>query len=106
MKKEKEFVKKCLDLINKRSRFSSNLYKLNIDISNLDLGEDLIVEGVARLILTYKKDQTDKKLKFINDDIEWWLYENVDKKIYFDKDDFVDVNKIDDYVDYLFSDEC
>lgn len=110
-KQDKEFVKKTLEFIKERSNFVQYLYKLKIDIINLDLGENLMIEAIARIVVSHKKDKNKKwkgktKIQIIKEDIEWWLYENVDKIIYFDMDDKLDINDIDDYIDYLFSDEC
>ncbi len=94
MKKESiinaiSFLKEQSEKITKLSAYGVNLiefdelyYKHLINIISESINEDENVE--------------------IKDWIEWWLYEDVDKIIYCDNQLDVDVNKIEDFIDYIF----
>jgi hypothetical protein len=93
----KEMFCEAIDAIQKEREKSHNLGKA-------------LEEYLADSWVIVKESPTFKMLlkmlkELMHDDvdtIEWWLFEDVEKKIYFD-DTFVDVTKKEDLYDYLVS---
>ena len=91
-----EKFKKIIYIIKNQDKNIRNLYKLGVDIINSDIYENFnkITNILFESILT--KEGVDL--------IDWWLYENVDKKIYDNEDSskiIADLNKIEDLYKYM-----
>lgn len=84
-----------LKKIQNEMKIHSILYKLNIDISNYEG-----LSNVALKILSISINP--KKFTEILDNFEWWLYESVDKKIYYPDGKVVDVTSEKNLIDYIF----
>lgn len=86
---------KALNNIKKESERCHELYKLGVDLSNYEEGiTTSCIEMISILIGTEKEE------------VEWWLFDQVDKIYYFDnmKTKF-DVNKAEDFVDYYLKEK-
>jgi hypothetical protein len=46
--------------------------------------------------------ETEKEFEFTLNEVQWWLYERVDKKYYLSDSD-VDVSKPEDFIDFLLN---
>lgn len=75
------------------------LYHHNIDILDLENGVPLLEKSIA---VTLRKKE-DQKFRYVQDIVGWWLYENVEKIIWYDEDDKRDISDIEVFVDYLIS---
>lgn len=95
---KEEYIKKTLLRIKEYQDNLSNLNKFGIEL--LEYYSPLancLEESIAILLA---KD--DKQFELILDDIQWWLYEGVDKIISFDDGKpSRDLNSVDDYVKWL-----
>ena len=92
---KKEYVKKSLLRIKEYGDKTDALGKIGVNL--IDYNEGLINMVEESIAIVVSEDKFDLVLE----DIQWWLYESVNKIItYGDKK--VDVNNIDNYVDWLF----
>lgn len=87
LQKENQRMRKVVD----------TLYQVNIDIINSVLFDNNYSDLVIRSIAFPFHD-----VKNVIDDIEWWLYEDVDKIITLKDGTEVDVTTLKDYTNYLF----
>ena len=78
----------------------SDIYKYGVDLSNYnDINLNVAIQSVAELICILYNNITIKER--IVGDIEWWIYETVEKKYYVTKDNIkitIDVEKADDFL--------
>lgn len=88
-------ILKQIQIINDKQR---KLYKLGVDIIEISNGIDLLSESIAYLFYNGKNEDD---IKIVNDWVDWWLYESVDKIIYEKDKSEINVNKLEDFVDYL-----
>lgn len=96
IKQKKAAVKKALLEINFQNKRISELYKLGVDLIHLDFQQGRVVDLCCILI-----NPNPKNYLLIKSDIDWWLYENDDKKIY--DGTTIDVTEANDFVKYLFN---
>jgi len=94
----KDHIIKILQQIKIINDKQHKLYKLGVDIIEISNGIDLLSESIAYLFYNGKNEYD---IKVINDWIDWWLYESVDKIIYEKDKSEINVNKLEDFVDYL-----
>lgn len=95
---KKEFVKKALQRIKDQQPKYSALKALGVDVMEL---QDQLINIIEESISVLLSNNDDKKHDLILQDIQWWLYENVDKIISYDENK-VDVNSLDNYVNWMF----
>lgn len=95
---KRRFIKNALTRLRDRQKLLSNLTTLGVDISEFDLPMVSFMEEAISLLCA---GDDEKKFELVLTDIQWWLYESVDKKITY-LSESVDVNHIEDYVTWLF----
>lgn len=66
----------------------------------VDIGRELQKTLIELLCDIFK---IPKNVEHIGNDIEWWLYEGADKKIYYKDGSVLDVNNIKDFYNYLLN---
>jgi len=93
---KKEFTIKALNKIKEIQKIYDSLYKLGVDILELDNAVGLLIESIA---ISYSKDET--QCKKIVDDLSWWLYEDNEKVIYFKNKKSINLEKVEDFVKWL-----
>ena len=96
---KKDFIIKSLNAIKKQSETSLKLYKLGVDLMNLDRGTDLLGESISMM---FSNDQ--KTFKIVDDLVSWWLYEDVNKILYDPENPSIivaDVTDIEDLWKYM-----
>lgn len=91
-----EFTIKSLNKIKDLQERHRKLYKLGVDLIEFETSNDLLVESLAFLW-----SDSNKKKILIEDWINWWLYENVDKVVYLKNGKITDVNSIKDFVNFI-----
>jgi hypothetical protein len=69
------------------------------------MGVDLLdfdntISQLEKSIPTILRKEKDEQYGWIQDLVGWWLYENIEKKIWYD-DIEVNVDKVEDFTDYL-----
>ena len=94
MKKElRTAVIKALAGIKKESDRRDIFYENGIDLINYENGYQIELLNILKVIMEDKYDN-----------ISWWLYENVEKIIYFKDGAERDLTKVEDLMDYLMED--
>lgn len=91
-----EKFKKVISLIQQNDKRVSDLYAIGIDLLNM---EDYVY--TAYRIVLEELFQSDSVL----DTIDWWLYEHVEKYVYYKGDDGeeikLDLTTVEDLYDYI-----
>ena len=88
-------ILKQIKIINDKQH---KLYKLGVDIIEISNGVDLLGDSISYL---FYNGENEADIKIINDWVDWWLYESVNKIVYEKDKTETDLNKIEDFVDYL-----
>lgn len=86
-----------LTKIKQMQKVSRALYKLNVDIANLDTGIELIIRLVSALLAKSEEDAEMEKGY-----IDWWAFEFVKKEITIN-DVVHNVESPEDFVDFLLN---
>lgn len=90
------FAVKTLKRIKEIQQTHYKLKALGIDLIDYENGVDLLEESIA-LMFTKNENDFEKAL----DDVQWWLYENVDKIITLKDKTKVDVNTAEAFINWL-----
>ena len=93
---KKEFAVRTLKRIKEIQQTHHKLKALGIDLIDYENGINLLEESIA---LMFTKDENDFEKAL--DDVQWWLYENVDKIITLKDKTKVDVNTPEAFIDWL-----
>ena len=94
---KKEFAVRTLKRIKEIQQTHHNLKALGIDLIDYENGVNLLEESIA-LMFTENENDFEKALN----DVQWWLYDNVDKVININYNDTkVDVNTPEAFIDWL-----
>lgn len=94
---KKEFAVRTLKRIKEIQQTHHNLKALGIDLIDYENGVNLLEESIA-LMFTTDENNFEKALN----DVQWWLYDNVDKIININYNDTkVDVNTPEAFIDWL-----
>ena len=94
---KKEFAVRTLKRIKEIQQTHHNLKALGIDLIDYENGINLLEESIA-LMFTTDENNFEKALN----DVQWWLYDNVDKIININYNDTkVDVNTPEAFIDWL-----
>lgn len=93
---KKEFAIRTLKRIKEIQATYHKLKALGVDLIDYENGVNLLEESVA---LLFVKDE--KNFEKALNDIQWWLYENVDKIITLGDKSKVDVNTPEAFIDWL-----
>jgi hypothetical protein len=69
------------------------------------MGVDLLdfdntISQLEKSIPTILRKEKDEQYGWIQDLVGWWLYENIEKKIWYDEIE-INVDKVEDFTDYL-----
>jgi hypothetical protein len=97
--KEKEFAVRALLELKDYQDKVNQLYKLKIDLIDFTNPTSLVEEALG---LMFSNDK--ENYKYVLDNIQWWLYDDVDKIIYYGKDHKKEksLKKVEDFVNYLW----
>lgn len=93
---EKEFAVRTLNRIKQIQSTYHKLRDLGVDLINYEDGVNLLEESV---VLLFVKDE--KKFEQALDNVQWWLYESVDKIITLNDKSEVDVNTAEAFIDWF-----
>lgn len=93
---KKEFIIEVLTKIKELNHKVHLLYKLGVNIIDLDLAISTLEKTIPNILVDTKNDS----YKNIEDLVGWWLYESVEKVITVDKEK-VNVESMEDFVDFL-----
>ena len=94
---KKEFAVRTLKRIKEIQQTHHKLKALGIDLIDYENGVNLLEESIA-LMFTTDENNFEKALN----DVQWWLYDNVDKIININYNDTkVDVNTPEAFIDWL-----
>jgi len=93
---KKEFAIKTLKKIKEIQETYHKLKVLGVDLIDYENGVNLLEESVA---LLFVKDE--KNFEKALNDVQWWLYENVDKIITLGDKSKVDVNTPEAFIDWF-----
>ena len=95
----RDYIIEALKKIQEINEKVHTLYQHNVDILDLENGVPLLEKSIA-VVLRKKEDQ---KFRYIQDIVGWWLYENVEKVVWYDEDDKIDLSDIEVFVNYLIN---
>lgn len=87
--------------LNKIKEIEERYYKLKdlgVDLIDFETGINIIEEAVT---IMFSKDK--KEFKLVLDNVQWWLYEDVDKIVYYKNGKTKDLNSIENFINYLDS---
>jgi hypothetical protein len=93
---KKEFAIRTLKRIKEIQETYHKLKAFGVDLVDYENGVNLLEESIA---LLFVKDEENFE-KALNN-VQWWLYENVDKIITPGDGSEVDVNTPEDFIDWL-----
>ena len=93
---KKEFAIRTLKTIKEIQETYHKLKSLGVDLIDYEKGVNLLEESIA---LLFTKDE--KNFEKALNDVQWWLYENVDKIITLGDKSNVDVNTPEAFIDWL-----
>lgn len=96
---KKEYIVKTLNRIKEYQVKNDELAKLGIDTSEYYEGViNLLEESIALLT-----SDTDKRFEANLELIQWWLYDQPNKVFYYDDKSDLDVNKPEDFAEFLLN---
>jgi hypothetical protein len=103
----RDYVIETLKKIKEINEKVHTLYDLGVDIIELETG----ISQLERSISVALRKKEDKKFAYIQDLVGWWLYEDVEKTIWYGNEDQekvdpanvegVDLTDIEKFVDFL-----
>lgn len=93
---KKEFIIEVLTKIKELNHKVHLLYKLGVNIIDLDLAISTLEKTIPVILVDAENDN----YKDINGLVGWWLYENVDKVLTIE-DEKINVENIEDFVNFL-----
>jgi hypothetical protein len=93
---KKEFIIEVLTKIKELNHKVHLLYKLGVNIIDLDLAISTLEKTIPTIIVNEKNDA----YNHVSDLVGWWLYENVDKVITMDEKQ-INVETMEDFVNFL-----
>jgi hypothetical protein len=94
--RKQEFAIQVLTRIREIAEVKTKLLELGVDFHHYEMGVDLLEESIA---LLYSKNETGQDE--ILDLVQWWLYENVERKIKMPDGSFVKVETPKEFIDWL-----
>ena len=93
---KKEFAIRTMKRIKEIQETYHKLNALGVDLIDYENGVNFLEESIA---LLFVKDE--KNFEKALHDVQWWLYESVDKIITLGDKSKVDVNTPEDFIDWL-----
>ena len=92
----RDFIIETLLKIKEHDEKIHKLYGMGVDLIEFDNTTSQLEKSIPTL-LTKEKDEY---YGYIQDLVGWWLYDNVDKKIWHDGIEF-NVESVEDFVEYI-----
>jgi hypothetical protein len=93
---KKEFAVRTLKRIKEIKKTYHTLKGFGVDLIDYENGVNLLEESIA---LLFTKDE--KNFEKVLNDVQWWLYENVDKTLTLGDNTKVNVNTPEAFIDWL-----
>jgi hypothetical protein len=93
---KKEYAVKTLNRIKEIQNNYHHLKKLGVDLIDYENGVNLLEESIA---IMYSTNETE--FENVLKDVQWWLYERVNKVITLADKTKVNVSKVEDFVNWL-----
>ena len=95
----REYIIETLTKIKEYDEKIHSIYRMGIDL----LDFDNLIPQLEKSIPTLLRKEQDEYYRYIQDIVGWWLYDDVDKIIYVDDDVEINLDNIEDFVDYLIT---
>jgi hypothetical protein len=92
----RDYIIETLVKIKEHDEKVHKLYNMGVDL--LDFNNT--TSQLEKSIPTILRKEKDEQYGWIQDLVGWWLYENIEKKIWYDEIE-VNVDKVEDFTDYL-----
>jgi len=92
----RDYIIKTLLTLKEHSEKIHKLYTMGIDLSNFDKSISQLEESIPTIL----RKEKDKYFEYVDDLVGWWLYEDVEKKIWLDGV-VSNVESVEDFTDYL-----
>lgn len=73
-----------------------SIYRMGIDLLEFETGISQLEESIPSII----REEEDEEFGYIQDLVGWWLYDDVEKKIWVNEVEF-NVESVEDFTDYL-----
>jgi hypothetical protein len=93
---KKEFAVRTLKRIKEIQKTYYTLKNFGVDLIDYENGVNLLEESIA---LLFSKDE--KNFEKLLNDVQWWLYENVDKTLTLGDNTKVNVNTPEAFINWL-----
>ena len=95
----REYIIETLTKIKEYDEKIHSIYRMGIDL----LDFDNLIPQLEKSIPTLLRKEKDEYYGYITDVVGWWLYDDVDKIIYIDGDVEINLDNIEDFVEYLIT---
>jgi len=95
----KDYIIETLVKIKEHDEKVHKLYTMGVDILEFSNTNSQLEKSIPTLL----RKEKDEQFGYIQDLVSWWLYENVDKIIYVNDDIEINLDNIEDFVDYLIA---
>jgi hypothetical protein len=95
----REYIIETLTKIKEYDEKIHSIYRMGIDL----LDFDNLIPQLEKSIPTLLRKEQDEYYRYIQDIVGWWLYDDVDKIIYVDDDVEINLDNIEDFVEYLIT---
>ena len=92
----RDYIIETLVKIKEHDEKVHKLYNMGVDL----LDFDNTISQLEKSIPTILRKEKDEQYGWIQDLVGWWLYENIEKKIWYDEIE-VNVESVEDFTDYL-----
>lgn len=92
----RDYIIETLTKIKGQDEKVHKLYTMGVDL----LDFDNTISQLEKSIPTILRKEKDEPYGWIQDLVGWWLYENIEKKIWYDEIE-VNVESVEDFTDYL-----
>jgi uncharacterized short protein YbdD (DUF466 family) len=95
----RDYIIETLTKIKEYNEKIHSLYRMGVDL----LDFDNLIPQLEKSIPTLLRKEQDEYYRYIQDIVGWWLYDDVDKIIYVDDDVEINLDNIEDFVEYLIT---
>ena len=92
----REYIIETLLKIKEHDEKILSVHRMGVDL----LDFDTTIPQLEKSIPTLLRKKQDEQFGWIQDLVGWWLYDNVEKKIWHEEVEF-DVESVEDFTDYL-----
>ena len=92
----RDYIIETLVKIKEHDEKVHKLYNMGVDL----LDFDNTISQLEKSIPTILRKEKDEQYGWIQDLVGWWLYENIEKKIWYDEIEF-NVESVENFTDYL-----